>query len=296
MSAEKKTKLGAILLLNVAFLSASTILSTPQTPFMGVSHAQQAEQPVEEVEQKDPNEVLATIGRKKIKREDLEWISKFMGQQFAGVPAAQREQALLNSYIDFHLLAEKARDERLHKSDEFKGQMELLQTRSLHDEYFRVEYAEKIDPAEIQARYDKEVEPLKGKEEIRARHILVETTEAAQEIIKLLEEGGDFAELAKEKSTGPSGANGGDLGFFGKGNMVPAFEEASFALQAGEFTKEPVQTQFGFHIIKLEERREVPVPALEQVEPQIRQSILQEKYVELVKNLREEMKVEIVTK
>ena len=114
---------------------------------------------------------------------------------------------------------------------------------------------------------------------MHARHILVKTKEEAEAIIKELDAGADFAKLAKEKSTGPVRPEGGDLGFFSPGQMVPAFEKAAFALKAGKYTKEPVKTQFGWHVIKVEEKRNAPPPEFDQVKDQVRQLVLREKYM-----------------
>ncbi len=114
------------------------------------------------------------------------------------------------------------------------------------------------------------------------------------EIIKLLDEGGDFMALAKEKSTGPTGANGGDLGYFGRGQMVPAFEKAAFTLKIGKYTSKPAKTEFGYHVIKLEERRKATPPPFDKVKDQFRQIILRERYGELIEKTRAELKVEIL--
>ncbi|MCW9039209.1 MAG: peptidyl-prolyl cis-trans isomerase, partial [Rhodospirillales bacterium] len=123
--------------------------------------------------------------------------------------------------------------------------------------------------------------------EVRARHILTETKEQAMEVIALLDKGGDFAELAKTKSKGPSGPNGGDLGFFDQGSMVPEFSKAAFALKTGEYTKEPVETQFGWHVIKVEEARSKEPPSFEEVTPQIHADVSRKIGGELIESLRE---------
>jgi peptidyl-prolyl cis-trans isomerase C len=130
-----------------------------------------------------------------------------------------------------------------------------------------------MSASDIKARYDKEVAATPPEEEISARHILVETEEEAKALITELDAGKDFAELAKEKSTGPSAGQGGDLGFFTKGRMVPEFEAAAFEITPGEYGKEPVKTQFGWHVIKVEERRETAPPAFEEVADQVRQLV-----------------------
>jgi len=151
-----------------------------------------------------------------------------------------------------------------------------------------------ISDEEVKARFEKEIAAIEPEQELRARHILVKTAEEANAIIAELDGGADFVELAKTKSTGPSGPQGGDLGFFGKGQMVPPFEAAAFALEAGAYTKAPVQTQFGFHVIKLEEKRDRPLPKFEEVQDQMRQVVLRERYLETVKEARSLSNVEIL--
>ena len=116
----------------------------------------------------------------------------------------------------------------------------------------------------------------------------------AEEIIKQLEDGADFAELAKEKSTGPSGPKGGELGYFSKGQMVPEFETAAFALDKGSFTKEPVQTQFGWHVIKVEDKRPQEKPKFEDVAAQLRQQLICERYETVMAELKADTPVEIL--
>jgi peptidyl-prolyl cis-trans isomerase C len=119
----------------------------------------------------------------------------------------------------------------------------------------------------------------------------VKSKEEADAVIKELQNGADFATLAQQRSTGPSASNGGDLGFFRRDQMVPAFADAAFALQPGQFTAEPVQTQFGWHVIKVFERRTVE-PTFEESEPQLRQEVAREIVTALVSDLHEGAKIE----
>jgi len=123
---------------------------------------------------------------------------------------------------------------------------------------------------------------------------LLKTEEEALAVISELDGGKDFAELAKEKSTGPTGPNGGDLDFFGKGQMVPEFEEAAFALEMGEYTKAPVKTQFGFHVILKEEERDAPLPTFEAAQDEVRQIVLREKYFSLIEAEREAAVIDVL--
>ena len=125
-----------------------------------------------------------------------------------------------------------------------------------------------VTDEQIQAAYDEKYAETEGKE-YKARHILVETEDAARELISQLDDGADFAKLAQDNSTGPSGPNGGDLGWFGPGMMVKPFEEATVALEPGAYTKDPVETQFGWHVILLEDVRDQAAPALDDVRAEI---------------------------
>ena len=149
-----------------------------------------------------------------------------------------------------------------------------------------------IPDDEIKVAYDERVTKLASKE-YNARHILVKTEDEAKAIIKELDDGADFEKLAKEKSTGPSGANGGSLGWFKAKTMVPAFANAVKAMAKGDVSKEPVKTQFGFHIIKVEDSRDAKLPTLESMKPQLKQVIGQKKMFEYMLNLKKSADVKV---
>lgn len=144
---------------------------------------------------------------------------------------------------------------------------------------------------DIAALYAERYTTAEPEEEVHAAHILVETEEEANELVTLLEGGADFANLARERSTGPSGPQGGDLGWFSRGQMVQPFEEAAFALEAGAISA-PVQTQFGWHVIKLMERRLVEAPSLEDVRSSLEDELRQERVSVEIERLTAEAKVE----
>jgi peptidyl-prolyl cis-trans isomerase C len=240
-----------------------------------------------------PDTVLATINGKPVTEADLELALADLDQQFARLPAEQRRAAAMSAIIEIRLLAEKASTEGLDKSPDFQRRIEFLRQRTLHSALVASEVAGKITDAEIRARYDQEVANTPPVNEVHARHILVKTKEEALEIIKQLDAGAKFEDIAKAKSSDGSAAQGGDLGWFGPGQMVPEFEKAAFALEVGAYTKEPVQTQFGWHVIKVEDKRAQQPPAFEQVKDQVRSALLREKYFALVKSVRDAAKVEI---
>jgi peptidyl-prolyl cis-trans isomerase C len=238
--------------------------------------------------------VVAKIGEQVITERDLALATADLAEQFAQVPEEQRKAAILNALIDVKLLALRGEQSGIEKNPAFVARMKFLRERALHNQYFQDNALNKVTDEEVKARYDKEVASMPAEQEVRAMHILVKTQAEAEEIIKELEAGKDFGELAKTKSTDPSAANnGGDLGFFGKGQMVPEFEAAVFALKVGEYTKTPVQTQFGFHIIRKEEERAVPPPPFKDVEGQVRQIVVREKYAQLVEDARKGTTIEV---
>ena len=242
----------------------------------------------------DPNKVIATVDGQPVTEADLQQAIQDLDQQFARLPEEQKRAAALSAVIEIRLLADEARAKGFDKSDEYKRRMAFLEQRALHGEVIEKEVAAAITDEDIRKRYDTEMANTPPVNEVHARHILVKTKEEADAIVKQLDGGAKFEDIAKEKSSDPgSGAQGGDLGWFGPGQMVPEFEKAAFALEPGSYTKEPVQSQFGWHIILVEDKRAKQPPAFEQVKEQFRSLLLREKYFALVKQLRVAGKVEV---
>tara|TARA_R110002020_G_scaffold198830_9_gene400172 strand:+ start:56161 stop:57012 length:852 start_codon:yes stop_codon:yes gene_type:complete len=238
--------------------------------------------------------VVATVSGVEILASELTLAEGDLDPQFARLPDDQRRVAALAAVIDIKTLARKAEAEKLDQSEDFKKLMVFQRDRALHNAIFKSTVVDPVTDADIKARYEKEVAATPTEEEVSARHILVKTEEEAKAIIAELDTGKDFSELAKEKSTGPSAAQGGDLGFFTKGRMVPEFEAVAFALKPGEYAKEPVKTQFGWHVIKLEDRRQAAPPAFEEVADQVRQVVMRERYGDLIKEARGEVEIEVL--
>jgi peptidyl-prolyl cis-trans isomerase C len=242
----------------------------------------------------DPATVVATVNDQTITQADLALAEADLDQQFAQLPPEQRRAAALSAVIEIRLLASEAQAKGLDKDPEFERRMAFLQQRALHSAVIDSEVSSKITDEAIRKRYDTEMSNTPPVNEVKARHILVKTKEEADAIIKQLDTGGNFEKLANENTTDPSGkATGGDLGYFGPGQMVPEFEKAAFALDVGAYTKQPVQSQFGFHVIKVEDKRAQQPPAFDQVKDQIRSLLLRENYFALVKSLRDAAKVDI---
>lgn len=237
--------------------------------------------------------VIAKVGAVEIHESELKLAIAGLDPQLANLPDEQKRVAALSSIIDVKLLATDADKEGLKDNPDFKQRLAFLTDRELHNAYFKKHVVDAVTPEEVKARYDKEVAAVKPEDEIRARHILVKTEEEAKAIIADLDAGKDFVEIAKEKSTDPNKSEGGDLGYFAKGRMVPEFEEAAFALEKGAYSKAPVKSQFGFHVIKVEDKRKQQPPALEQVEAQVRQLVMRDKYLELLEKAKAAAPIDI---
>lgn len=238
--------------------------------------------------------VVAKLNGKPITETDMALAEQEIGQDYGQLPEAQKKMALLEYLVDNQLFAEAAEAEKLGAGPEFDARLAYLKRKAMRELYFEKQIKASVSDADIRKIYDDQVKQIKPEEEVQARHILVETEEKAKELTAKIKAGGDFAQLAKENSKDPGSKDtGGDLGFFSKGQMVPQFEEAAFALKKGDIS-EPVKTQFGYHILKLEERRFRPPPAFEAVKERILQSMLLRKASETAQVLRAKAQLEYV--
>lgn len=241
-----------------------------------------------------PETVVATVGGEPITEADLSFAAEDLAQDLAQMPAEERRAFLLRVLIDMKVMAGAAKEAGMDQTELFAQRLKYLEERALRRAYFADAIAGQVTEEAIRAEYDAFVAQFQPAEEVHARHILVETKEEADAIKAELDAGGDFAAIAQEKSIDPgSGANGGDLGFFAKGMMVPEFETAAFALANPGDVSAPVQSQFGFHIIKLEEKRQSAPPAFEQVTPQIQQQVLMRVFNEKVEELMSGVTIDV---
>lgn len=240
----------------------------------------------------DPSTVLAKIDGDTITAGDVEVASEDLEQSMSSMTEPQRRDYALNYLIDLKLAAKAAEKDKLGEGEAFQKRLTYLKERALMEELLQKEAKAAVTEERLRKLYDETAKNLKPEEEVRARHILVKTEDEAKKVEERLAKGEDFAKVANEVSTDSgSGKQGGDLGFFGRGQMVPAFEEAAFKLEPGKVSA-PVKSQFGFHIIKLEEKRTRPVPPFEQVRPQIENYVVRTSQQELVMKLRGDAKVE----
>lgn len=242
---------------------------------VGAAHGQDAE-----------DGVVATVNGEEIRGSDVAML-------FSSLPAQYRQSTidtiyprLVESLVDRKQLAQAARREGLADTAEVKRRLAYFTDETLQNAFFAHRVEAKLTEERLRAAYETMIAARQPDVEVRARHILLEGEEEAKAVIAELEAGADFAELAKRKSTGPSGANGGDLGYFTQAKMVPAFAQAAFALEPGAITTAPVETRFGWHVIKVENRRETPPPSFEEVQTTIRDQEARQLISELTASLR----------
>lgn len=205
----------------------------------------------------------------------------------------QFQNQVINELINIMLLSQAASDSGLAQKSEVVTALELQRHQALSRLALQ-EYSQKHKPTDeqLKALYDERY-VAKPEEEYKARHILVKTEDEAKALIEQLNGGGDFAELAKEHSTGPTGAKGGDLGWFGAGQMVKPFSEAVMSMEIGAVSSMPVKTQFGYHVIKLEEKRAKEAPSFESVKAKLAGDVQRQNLTAYVNTLREGAKVEL---
>jgi peptidyl-prolyl cis-trans isomerase C len=240
----------------------------------------------------DPDPVLARVNGSEIRESDLKLAEDELGPSLPAQmdPATKREN-LMNYLIDMKVVAKAADDRKLGDSDDFKRHLDFARQRLLMDTLLNVEgKAALTDEAEHKV-YDDAVKQIAAEPEVHARHILVETEDEAKQVVEELKKGADFADLAKKKSKDPGASDGGDLGFFTKDQMVPEFSAAAFSLEPGKIS-DPVKSQFGWHIIKVEEKRNRKPPDFAQVKPQIESYLTRKAQGASVEKLRAEAKVE----
>jgi peptidyl-prolyl cis-trans isomerase C len=235
--------------------------------------------------------VLARVNGAEITDDDvkiaLDDIGASLPQQIEG-PA--REAYILDYLIDAKLVAQKAETDKMGEGPEFAKKVAYYRDKVLMENLLGKVAKDAAGDAAIQKTYDDVAKQQKPEEEVRARHILVESEPDAQAALKRVKAGEDFAKVANEMSKDP-GSKGGELGWFTKERMVPEFADAAFKMQPGQIS-DPVKSQFGWHIIQVEERRQKQFPSLDQVRDQVTRYVVQKSQSELILKLREAAKVE----
>lgn len=299
-SASRLTRALSLAALLVAMPAAASLAQDTATPPADAAPAADAAAPATDAAapamapaEIDPNAVVATVGGQEITEADLSFAAEDMAQDLAQMPPEEQRAFLVRILIDMKVMSQAARDAGMDKTELFAQRQAYLEERALRRAYFADEIASAVTPEAVQTQYDAFVAQFTPEDEIHASHILVETEEKANELKAELDGGADFATLAKDNSIDPGAANGGDLGFFSRGMMVQPFEEAAYGLANPGDISAPVQSQFGWHIIRLEEKRPSAPPTIDQVGSQIQQQLLQQAFVTKVDELMGDVQIDI---
>lgn len=234
--------------------------------------------------QEDP--IVAIVNGGEIRRSDLVEAQKELPEQLRDYPLEQIFSNLLNRLIDSTLVLQKARLENLADDQEVKARLARLEVRVIRSVFLERYIARTVTEAALKERYERSVSKAPQGKEVRASHILLESEAEALAVIKEIRGGASFHDVAKQSSVGPSAAQGGDIGYFGREDVVPEFAEAAFSLEPGEVTQAPVQTQFGWHVILVQDHRAKPPPSLEESREALSDELTQEAFAALVKELR----------
>ncbi|MEQ4596316.1 MAG: peptidylprolyl isomerase [Methylobacteriaceae bacterium] len=239
-----------------------------------------------------PETVVAKVNGSAITAGDLAIAAEDPALSLPGVDDAQKKALLVDYMIDLKVGAQAADAAKVADTPDFQRKLAYFKDKLLLDEYLEREAKKAATPEAAKALYDQTVKAMKPEEEVHARHILVENEDEAKKIAARIKGGEDFAKVAAEVSKDPgSKTEGGDLGWFSKERMVAPFAEAAFKLNAGQVS-DPVKTQFGWHVIKVEEKRTKPVPTFPEMKEQVDQYITRKAQQDLILKLRESAKIE----
>jgi peptidyl-prolyl cis-trans isomerase C len=247
------------------------------------------------VRAEDANPVLAKVNGSEIHKSDVALAEEELGPSLAQMDAATKDENVLAFLIDMKIVSKAAEDKKVQDSDDFKRRMAFTRSRLLMDNLLASEGKAATTDDAMKKVYEEASKQITGEQEVHARHILVETEDQAKAVEDELKKGADFAELAKKKSKDPGASDGGDLGFFTKDQMVPEFSAVAFALEPGKVS-DPVKTQFGWHVIKVEEKRNRKAPDFDQVKGQIETYVTRKAQADYVAKLREAAKIERLDK
>jgi peptidyl-prolyl cis-trans isomerase C len=247
------------------------------------------------VRAQDANPVLAKVNGAEIRQSDVALAEEELGPSLAQMDPATKKENVLAFLIDMKIVSKAAEDKKVENNEDFKKRLAFTRNRLLMDSLLATEGKAATTEDAMKKVYEDASKQITGDQEVHARHILVESEDEAKAIAAELKKGGDFAELAKKKSKDPGASDGGDLGFFTKDQMVPEFSAVAFTLEPGKIS-DPVKSQFGWHIIKVEEKRNRQAPPFEQVKAQIETYVTRKAQADYVAKLREAAKVERMDK
>src|SRR5271165_4310679 len=243
----------------------------------------------------EANPVLAKVNGAEIRQSDVALAEEELGPSLAQMDPATKDENVLAFLIDMKIVSKAAEDKKVQDGEDFKKRLAFTRSRLLMDSLLASEGKAATTDDAMKKVYESASKEITGEEEVHARHILVETEDEAKAVEEELKKGADFAELAKKKSKDPGASDGGDLGFFTKDQMVPEFSAVAFALEPGKVS-DPVKSQFGWHVIKVEEKRKRKAPEFDQVKGQIETYVTRKAQADYVGKLREAAKIERMDK
>ena len=238
------------------------------------------------------DKIVARVNGLPITEREIGLATEDLGERLAQIPEARKRDEVINYLVDLKLGAKAAADAKVGDGPDFAARLAYNRDKVLLDAYLANEARKAATPEAARKLFDDTVKSLTPEEEVNARHILVEEEAQAKAVVERLKKGEDFAKVAGEISKDPgSGKEGGSLGWFSKDRMVPEFAEAAFKLTKGQLS-EPVKSQFGWHVIRLEDRRTKPAPDFAAVKPQIDQYLERKAQQDIIVALRDNAKVE----
>ncbi|BBL52932.1 peptidylprolyl isomerase [Bartonella quintana] len=275
----------------ITLFLTSTLLASTSLGVMAQKSVESASNDLKNLEKASektvpPSHVMAVIDGKEITAGQLDELALEINPNLVRFPDEQRRITVLKAYLDMQVLAKAAISKGIDKTEAYDKRMAVMRDNVLQQLYFKQMIVDQISDTDLETLYNKEVAALPKEDEVKARHILVKTKKEAEAIIKRLSKGESFEAVAKKNSTDGSAAVGGDLGYFSHGQMVKPFEDAAFGLKVGEYTKKPVESPFGWHVIKVEDRRLKQPPIFDDVKEMLRTQLIKERYQKLIVDLR----------
>src|SRR6266853_4665825 len=238
---------------------------------------------------------VARVNGVEIRESDLAMAEQDIGQNLQNAPPETQREQLIAYVTDIILVSQAANTQKLSEDADFQHHLAFIRNKMLMGLQLREEAKGAVTAEAEQKLYEEAVKPMGAEEEVHARHILVESEDEAKAILEQIKGGADFAALAKEKSKDPGAADGGDLGYFTKDQMVPEFSEVAFKMYPGQLSN-PVKTQFGWHVIKIEDKRTKQPPEFDKVKDQIEAYLARKAQTEFITKLRQSAKAERLDK
>ena len=236
--------------------------------------------------------IVANVNKEKISLETMIHAMNELPSEIQSQPFMSYYEELLERVIDIKLIAQEGKKINLEEEPSVKAAIDFVTEKVLMQAFLSKYVQKNISEESVKASYNNYIADETSREEIKASHILLDTQNEAVEVIKMLNNGDDFAEVAKNKSTGPSGPSGGDLGWFKRGQMVPPFENAAFSLGQNEISQKPIQTQFGWHVIKVFEKRIPQAPSYENMKNNLIQDLERKIVSKKIQDLRNNALIE----